>query len=273
MPMRRHIRTAALAFACVAAIAPLPASSPTSAQGRAALTDKSTADEIMREADRVNQQFIGERVPYTMTLINAQGDRTERRFTLEVKENLQDGNLARIEFDWPENVRGTILLTHAHKNADDDRWLYLPAARRSRRIASSNKSGAFMGSEFTYEDLTPFVLSKFTYARRADATVEGKACFTIERKSVGADSGYGREVVSLNKATLVPVTVEYFDRKNDLLKVAFYREDTVVGKHHRNQLLRMENRQTRRVSELRAGNRQIGITIDAQRFNSQGLGQ
>jgi hypothetical protein len=151
--------------------------------------------------------------------------------------------------------------------------LYLPAAKRSRRIAAANKSGAFMGSEFTYEDLTPFVLSKYSYARLPDATVEGKACFTIERKAVGTGSGYGREVVSLSKQTLMPERIEYYDRKNDLLKVAVYREAIVVGKHHRHQLVRMENRQTKRVSELRAGTRQLGIAIDAQRFNSQGLGQ
>ena len=271
--MRRRISPTALAWVCAAALAPLLSVSQPGAQGRAALTDKSTADEIMRDADRANAGFIGERVPFTMVLINAQGDRTERRFTLEMKEDTQDGNQSRIEFDWPENVRGTILLTHSHKTADDDQWLYLPAAKRVRRIAAASKSGAFMGSEFTYEDLTPFVLSKYSYARLPDATVEGRDCFTIERRAIGKDSGYGREVVWLNKETLMPVTVEYYDRKNDLLKVGFYRGDRVIGKHHRNDLLRMENRQTRRISELRADTRQLGIAIDAQRFRSQALGQ
>jgi Outer membrane lipoprotein-sorting protein len=239
----------------------------------ARLDAQSTADAIMEEADRVNHGFIGERVSFTMVLVNAQGDRTERRFTLEIKENRTDGNQSRIEFDWPENVRGTILLTHAHKAADDDRWLFLPATKRSRRIAAANKSGAFMGSEFTYEDLTPFVLAKYSYTRLPDATVEGTACFTIERKQRGEGSGYSREIVWLNKDTLMPVNVEYYDRKNDLLKVAAYRGDRLFGAYHRNDLVRMENRQTRRMSELRAGARELGVTIDAQRLNSQALGQ
>jgi hypothetical protein len=117
------------------------------------------------------------------------------------------------------------------------------------------------------------VLSKYRYTRLPDSTAEGQACFTIERQSVDHDSGYGREVVRLDKQTLTPVTIEYFDRKNDLLKVAIYREARQIGKHHRHQLIRMENRQTRRVSELRAGERQLGIAIDAERFRSQGLGQ
>ena len=245
---------------------------PATSQG-AKIDEKSTGDEIMREADRVNQQFIGERIPFTMILINAQGDRTERRFTLEIREDTQDGNQSRLEFDWPENVRGTILLTHTHKSLEDDQWLYLPAAKRVRRIAAANKSGTFMGSEFTYEDLAPFEVSKYTYSRLPDDTVEGRACYRIERKSVREGSGYTRTVVALSTDALSAVTIEYYDRKNDLLKVARYREEHIVGKYHRHQLLRMENLQTRRVSELRAGPRQIGIALDARRFRSQALGQ
>lgn len=261
----RTFRLVSVAFACLGGLL--------HAQAPAKLDAQSTGDAIMREADRVNQDFIGERVAFTMVLINAQGDRTERRFTLEMKENKQDGNQSRIEFESPENVRGTILLTHAHKSADDDQWLYLPSAKRSRRIAAANKSGAFMGSEFTYEDLTPFVLAKYSYTRLPDDTADGKACFKIERKALAAGSGYSREVVWLSKETLMPVSVEYYDRKNDLLKVASYRDDRLFGKHHRHDLLRMENRQTKRVSELRSGARQLNLTIDANRFNSQALGQ
>lgn len=272
MHRRTNARASLVSLCAGLAIVLAQSSSPVLGQGTA-LNAQSTADQIMREADRINQDFIGERVTFTMVLINAQGDRTERRFTLEMKEDKKDGNLSRIEFESPENVRGTILLTHAHKSADDDQWLYLPSAKRSRRIAAANKSGAFMGSEFTYEDLTPFVLSKFSYARLPDDTAEGKPCFKIERKSLVEGSGYSREVMWLSKETLMPVTIEYYDRKNDLLKVASYRDEHVFGKHHRHDLVRVENRQTRRVSELRAGARQIEVTIDANRFNSQALGQ
>ena len=160
----RTFKLISVAFACLGGLL--------HAQAPAKLDAQSTGDVIMREADRVNQDFIGERVAFTMVLINAQGDRTERRFTLEMKENRQDGNQSRIEFESPENVRGTILLTHAHKSADDDQWLYLPSAKRSRRIAAANKSGAFMGSEFTYEDLTPFAC-ELPHTRLPDETADG----------------------------------------------------------------------------------------------------
>jgi hypothetical protein len=239
---------------------------------QAPLGAQSSADEIMREADRKSRGYVGERSGFTLVLINAQGDRTERRFTLEIRET-DDAQQSRIDFDSPENVRGTVLLTHAHQAAEDDIWLFLPAAKRVRRISAGGKSGSFMSSEFTYEDLTPFVLSKYSYTRMADETVDGKPCYQVERRPRTEGSGYSRQLVWLDKEHLAPVKVEYYDRKNDLLKVAYYRDNRTFGAYQRHDLVRMENRQTKKISELRAGSRQLGVTLDASRFRSQALDQ
>ena len=69
-------------------------------------------------------------------------------------EVTDDGDKSLMVFDEPRDVKGTALLTHAHKQEADDQWLYLPALKRVKRISSSNRSGSFMGSEFSYEDLT-----------------------------------------------------------------------------------------------------------------------
>jgi hypothetical protein len=239
----------------------------------AQLDPNATGEEIALEAERVNRGFTGERSTFSLVLINAQGEQTERRLTLELREDDQDENQSRIDFDWPENVRGTVLLTHAHKEGDDDQWLYLPSAKRVRRIAAGHKTGSFMGSEFTYEDLAPPVLSKYTHQRLADGEVDGTACFQIERRPRTEGSGYSRELAFLDQKRLVPLKIEFYDRKNELLKVAFYRDYATFGSYHRAALIRMENRQTRRVSELKAESRQLGLALDAQRFRSQALGQ
>jgi hypothetical protein len=233
----------------------------------------SSGEDIALEAERVNQGFLGERSSFNLVLLNAQGDRTERRLTLELLENLEDGNQSRIEFDWPENVRGTILLTHAHKAGEDDQWLYLPAAKRMRRISAGHKTGSFMGSEFTYEDLAPPVAAKYTHARMPDDAFDGRPCFQLERRSRAEGSGYSRQLVWLDKEHLVPLKVEYYDRKNDLLKTAFYREYLVSGSYRRAQRVRMENRQTKKASELQAMNRELGVELDPSRFRSQVLGR
>jgi len=232
-----------------------------------------SGEDIALEAERVNQGFIGERSAFTLVLVNAQGDRTERRLSLELREDLADGNQSRIEFDWPENVRGTILLTHAHKAGEDDQWLYLPASKRTRRISAGHKSGSFMGSEFTYEDLAPPVASKYAHTRMPDGTAGERPCFQLERRPRTEGSGYSRQLVWLDEEYLVPLKVEYYDRKNDPLKVALYRDYRASGSYRRAQLVRMENRQTKKVSELQAVSRELGLELEPSRFRSQVLGR
>jgi hypothetical protein len=237
------------------------------------LPPDATGEEIALEAERVNQGFRSERSKFTLLLVNAQGDRTERRLSLELLEDLADGNQSRVEFEWPENVRGTVLLTHAHRMGDDDRWLYLPATGRTRRIAAGHQSGSFMGSEFTYEDLTPPLASKHEHVRMPDQTLEGTQCHVIERRPRAEGSGYSRQLVWLHQEHRVPLKVEYYDRRNDLLKVALYLDYQPLEGYRRAQRVRMENRQTKKTSELQATSRELGVELDPNRFRSQLLGR
>ena len=239
---------------------------------QSALGSDATGEDIAREAEHRNDGFAGERSAFTLVLINAQGDRVERRFTWEIRE-ASAGDQSRIDFEWPATVRGTVLLTHARSDAEDDQWLFLPAAGRVRRISGGQKNGAFMGSEFTYEDLAPPVVSKYTYQRMADDTVDGRPAFRIERRPRAEGSGYTRQIVWLDAAHLGPLAIEFYDRRNQLLKVATYKGYDLFGRYHRAGLVHMENRQTRRASELKAGERQLGVPLDARRFSNQALGQ
>ena len=232
-----------------------------------------SGDDIAREAERVNEGFVGERSRFTLLLFNAHGDRTERRLSLQLREDPTEGNQSLIEVEWPENVRGTLLLTHAHEEGEDDQWLYLPAARRMRRISAGHRTGSFMGSEFTFEDLTPPVATKYTHSRLDDTTIDGRLCYQLERTPRSKQSGYTRQLVWLDKEYLVPLRVEYFDRKNDLLKVAFYEDYRLTGAFRRAHRVRIENRQTRKASELVAVSRELGVTLDRSRFRSQILGR
>ena len=98
-----------------------------------------------------------------MVLRNKQGQESRRQLHIKVLEVADDGDKSLTVFDEPRDVKGTALLTHAHKQEADDQWLYLPALKRVKRISSSNKSGSFMGSEFAYEDMSAQEVEKFTY--------------------------------------------------------------------------------------------------------------
>ena len=69
---------------------------------------------------------------------------------------------------------------HIQKSRLDDQWLYLPALKRVKRIASSNKAGPFMGSEFSYEDISSKEVEKYTYNFLRDEELNGLDCFVVE---------------------------------------------------------------------------------------------
>jgi outer membrane lipoprotein-sorting protein len=66
------------------------------------------------------------------------------------------GRRTRLQLESPADVRNTGLLTVDYDQAsrDDDQWLYLPSVRRSTRISANRRSGAFVGSDFSFSDLS-----------------------------------------------------------------------------------------------------------------------
>ena len=108
--------------------------------------------EVAKRSDSISDGFISSTSNMSMTLINASGQKTVREMKIKTLEG-ENGDMSLIEFLTPSDVKGTKMLTHEKLNKDDDQWIYLPALKRVKRISSRNKSGSFMGSEFSYEDI------------------------------------------------------------------------------------------------------------------------
>ncbi len=94
-------------------------------------------------------------------------------------------------FKSPADLRNTSFLTrdYADESKDDDQFLYLPGLKgKVKRIASSDKDGAFMGSDFTYGDMTKHELGKFTYDFiKKKAMVDGQECWVIKSTPINKD--------------------------------------------------------------------------------------
>lgn len=206
---------------------------------------------IAKEADRRNTGWGDSKTTMEMVLRNRQGEESRRKLRARALEQANDGDKGLIIFDDPKDVQGTALLTFTHKTADDDRWLYLPAVKRVKRIASDNKSGPFMGSEFAYEDLGSQEIEKYTYKYLKDDTLDGQDVFVTERYPVDKNSGYTRQVVWMDKAEYRPLKIEFYDRKQSLLKtltLGKYKE--YLDQYWRPQQLDMVNHQTGKSTTL-----------------------
>ena len=139
-----------------------------------------------------------------MILRNRRGDESTREMRTQVLEVEGDGDRTVIVFNQPRDVKGTAFLSHMHKEGSDDQWLYLPALKRVKRIASNNKAGPFMGSEFAYEDISSQEVEKYTYLYLRDEVLDGQATFVVERDPVDSRSGYSRQVVWYDPGRVPP---------------------------------------------------------------------
>lgn len=173
---------------------------------------------IVQEADRRDTGWVDARAAMKMILKNKQGEESERSIRLQTLEVADDGDKSLSVFDAPKDIKGTAFLSFTHATTPDDQWLYLPALKRVKRIASANKSGPFVGSEFAYEDLSSQEVEKYTYKYLRDEALDGRDTFVIEAYPVYENSGYTRQVVWLDKEMYQPLRIDYFDRKNAELK-------------------------------------------------------
>jgi outer membrane lipoprotein-sorting protein len=201
--------------------------------------------EIAKEADKRDTGFIDSTADMVMELRNKQGDVSTRMIRIKILEVDGDGDKSMSIFDEPADVKGTAFLTYSHAIKPDEQWLYLPALKRVKRINSKNKSGPFMGSEFAYEDLASQEVEKYSYKYLRDEKLDGIDCFVVERFPAYEHSGYTRQVAWIDKDRYVALKIEFYDRKNSLLKTltnSGYKQ--YLGKFWRPDQMLMDNKQT-----------------------------
>lgn len=183
--------------------------------------DREKGMEIARASQKRSAGYGSYIATGKMILRDRAGTSNVREFAARALEMEDDGDRTEIEFATPLDVRGMALLTHAHSTRDDDQWLYLPALKRVKRITSSSRSGSFAGSEFSYEDLVGHVLEKNDYEYLRDEPCPGdssRKCHVNVQIPKAADSGYSRLVGWIDVEDYRAYKVEYFDRRNALIK-------------------------------------------------------
>ncbi len=207
--------------------------------------------EIAQEADRRDSGWGDEHATLEMILSNRQGQQSRRTLEVSKLEMDGDGDRSLTIFDTPRDVAGTALLTYTHALTPDDQWLYLPALKRVKRIASANKSGPFVGSEFAYEDLGSSEIEKYDYRWLRDEEVAGRRCFVVEQRPRYPHSGYTRRIVWLDRQMYQPLQVEFHDRKDALLKtLTAHGHAQHLGRYWRPTTMRMVNHQTGKSTTL-----------------------
>lgn len=168
--------------------------------------------EIAREAENRFDDYEDQRAEAVLTIRTARGDEAIREMHAR-SLNTDDGSRNLTIVDAPRDVAGTALLTHSFDDRPDRQWLFLPALNRVKRIAAGNRSGSFMGSEFTYEDFTGQPVDKYDFRLLREEEFAGEPCYVLARTpKPDTKSTYARHVVWMDKAHYRSLKVEYYNR-------------------------------------------------------------
>lgn len=158
-----------------------------------------------------------------MILIDKNGKKRIRDLKTFSKDKGED-TLKVMFFLSPADVKNTGFLTYDYddSNKDDDQWLYLPELRKVKRIASSDKSSSFMGSDFTYSDMTSRNIEDYTYKVMKEATVGGHKTWQLlvvpkTQKTID-ETGYTKSIMFVRQDNFVVVQALNYVKSGGKLK-------------------------------------------------------
>ena len=159
-----------------------------------------------------------------MRLISPNG-RERVREAMGWRKWYENGDEKRLfRFVQPADVEGTGMLSAFYRSGGEDIWMYLPSLRKVRRVVlSSEGSGSFMGSDFTYDDLGNQALDDFTYKLLGREVLGGVECYLIEALPISQklveQSGYSKQLRWLRVDNLQTVQIKFYDTVGEYLKM------------------------------------------------------
>ena len=161
-----------------------------------------------------------------MILIDSKGNQRVRKIRSYGRDSLSnpEDSESIMFFLSPADVKGTGFLTYDYDDSskDDDQWLYLPALKKVKRIAASDKSSSFMGSDFTYADMSSPNIEDYDYKIMQETDVKGDKVWQIESIPKTEEeierTGYTKSVIFVRKDNFVVIRGVNWVKKGDRLK-------------------------------------------------------
>lgn len=239
-----------------------------------------TAYDVMMQVDnRYNgESSIGE---YTMVLIDRRERQRVRNLRIYSKDFGED-NKALSLFESPADIRGTAYLNFDWDNQDrdDDSWLYLPALQRVKRIASSDTSDSFLGSDFTYADINGYELDWYDYTFVNESeTIDGTEVWVVEAvpktefKDKAEDAtGYSKMQSWIRKDNFVQIRAQVWELKGN--KIKYFNSSEIeliddIWTTKRLQVITTRNGRQEHASVLQINSINYNVDVDDSSFTTE----
>ena len=204
-----------------------------------------------------------------LVLEKANGSKRERKvesWAMDIGEDTK----TMMFFTYPGDVKGTGFLTWNYDEIgkDDDKWLYMPALKKTRRISgSSSKTDYFMGTDFTYDDMGDRNIDEDDHKLLREEKCNGFDCYVVESVPKDKREIYSKRISWIRKDCFMGVKVEYYDKLGALHRVLNISDiKQVQGFWTRGKMV-MENVQTKHKTVITFSDMKYDLKIDSEMFN------
>ena len=171
-------------------------------------------------AQKLDEREKGDDASLTMdmTLIDKRGSERQRKLFI-IRKDFEGKDKLLLKFIYPMDIKGTSFLVWEHEGKDNERFLYLPALGRIRRIATREKNENFAGTDFSYEDISGRKLEDYTYKLMKEEIIyEEKNCYLLASYPKEKNSRYPKILSCVRKDNFVVIKGEYYNKKDEIEK-------------------------------------------------------
>ena len=203
-----------------------------------------------------------------ITLIKKNGDKRERKMVSWAMDQGKDTKKIMF-FTYPGDVKGTGFLTWDYDQAgkEDDKWLYLPAMKKTRRISgASSKTDYFMGTDFTYDDMGGRNVDEDTHKLLREEMRDGHKCWVVESVPKDAREIYSRKISWIRQDCDAGIYVEYYDKLDKLHRVLTVQDLQKVQGYWTVMKMEMKNVQSGHSTQITVTGPEYDIAVDKSLF-------
>ena len=173
-----------------------------------------TGQEIMDKSIDI-QETKSAAMDIQMDLVDDKGSISTRRLQILSMQDNAGQNRTIAVFMSPANIKNTRFLTIENSDRSDDQWIYLPSLKKMKRIAASDNDSSFMGSDFTYGDMSDMQADKDSHTLLREEAYNGRDCYVVESLPLNPESASRSKLISwIDKERFVPIKVEFYDKRS-----------------------------------------------------------
>ncbi len=179
-----------------------------------------TADEIMKQS-HLAYYYAGDDGVAEVEMRLIKGDKERNREFVMLRLDNAEGGAQKYYtyFKKPSDVSRLTFMVHKNPEDNDKRWIYVSAVDLVKPISADDKNSSFVGSDFTYEDVSGRHWTEDTHTLKEESMLDSNAVWVIESVPKVAFKGFARKVSYIDKASSLPLKEEYFNKKDKMVRI------------------------------------------------------